>query len=85
MSRQLEKTSSTKFIKYIFYLFVLLNVQSCKTYKLTANKEDIPKQDFDINLVSESPNYSEIKYWVEHPQKEMHYASMPKNYIALFF
>ena len=80
MSRQLEKTSSTKFIKYIFYLFVLLNVQSCKTYKLTANKEDIPKQDFDINSVGESPNYSEIKYWVEHPQKEMHYASMPKNY-----
>ena len=67
-------------IKYLFYLILLINIISCKTYKLIPEKEDTPQHDFDINLSGDTPNYSEIKYWVEHPEKENHYASLPKNY-----
>jgi len=55
-------------------------MQACKSYKLTTTKKGIPRQDFNINLVGAPPNYSEIKYWVEHPKKNNHYAIIPKNY-----
>ena len=80
MSRQLDKAGNIKHIKYLFYLVALINLQSCKTYKLTSEKGGVPKQGFDIDLVGDSPNYSEIKYWVEHPEKEISYISLPKNY-----
>jgi hypothetical protein len=80
MSRQLEKVSKIKYIKYLFFLFALINLHSCKTYNLNAERRNIPKQDFDMNLVGVPPNYSKIKYWVEHPEKRNHYAKMPKNY-----
>lgn len=80
MSRQLKKVIRKEYIKYIFYLILLLNIHSCKNYKLTATKKDIPKDNFDINLVGDSPNYSLLKYWVEHPKQKSHYAIIPKNY-----
>ena len=67
-------------IRNLLFIFLLINVTACKTYKLIPEKEDTPKHDFDINLSGDTPNYSEIKYWVEHPEKENHYASLPKNY-----
>ncbi|MBT3417213.1 MAG: DUF3089 domain-containing protein [Flavobacteriales bacterium] len=67
-------------IKFLFYFILLININSCKTYKLVPEKEDNPQHNFDINLSGDSPNYSEIKYWVEHPEKEIHYTSLPKNY-----
>ena len=81
MSRQIGIVSSIKYIiRYLFYLILLINIISCKTYKLIPEKEDTPQHDFDINLSGDTPNYSEIKYWVEHHEKENHYASIPKNY-----
>ena len=81
MSRQIGTVSSIKYIiRYLFYLILLINIISCKTYKLIPEKEDTPQHDFDINLSGDTPNYSEIKYWVEHPEKDNHYASLPKNY-----
>ena len=81
MSRQIERISGIKYIiRYLFYLILLININSCKTYKLIPEKEDTPQHDFDINLLGDTPSYSEIKYWVEHPEKDNHYASLPKNY-----
>jgi len=78
-----------KIIKYtlnhLFYFILLINISACKTYKLFPEKEDTPQHDFDINLSGNSPNYSEIKYWVEHPEKEMNYTSLPKNYTDTSF
>ena len=82
MSRQIKKVSGVKYIiRYLFYFILLININSCKTFNIIPEKEDTPKHDFDINLSGDTPNYSEIKYWVEHPGKENHYASLPKNYI----
>ena len=30
-------------IKHLFYIILLINITSCKTYKLVPEKEDIPK------------------------------------------
>ena len=67
-------------IKYLFYFILLININSCKTYKLVPDIEDTPQHNFNINLSGDTPNYSEIKYWVEHPEKENHYTSFPINY-----
>jgi hypothetical protein len=72
-------------LKYLFYFILLINISACKTYTLVPEKEDTPQHDFDINLSGNSPNYSEIKYWVEHPEKEMNYTSLPKNYTDTSF
>ena len=72
-------------LKYLFYFILLINISACKTYTLFPEKEDTPQHDFDINLSGNSPNYSEIKYWVEHPEKEMNYTSLPKNYTDTSF
>jgi len=80
MSRQLKEVIRKRYIKYLFYLILLLNIHSCKSYKLTAAKKDIPKQNFDINLIGSPPNYCMLKYWVEHPEKKNHYAIIPRNY-----
>ena len=80
MSRKLVKESGKKKLKYLFYLAILINLQSCKTYTITSKKGDNPTHDFDINLVRDTINYSKKKYWVEHPDKDTHYAVLPKNY-----
>lgn len=73
-------------IRNLLFTFFLINVTACKTvayktYKLFPEAENIPEHNFDINLSGNTPNYSEIDYWVEHPKKEKHYASLPKNYL----
>ncbi len=80
MSRKLDKETSIKYIKYLVYIFLLLNIHSCKTYKLKAAKKDAPNQNFNIHSTGVPPDYSKIKYWVEHPENDNHYASIPKNY-----
>ena len=70
-----------KIIRYLFCFTTFLNINSCKTYNVLAEKQDTPKDNFDLNLSGVSPNYADLKYWVEHPEKENHYASLPKNYI----
>ncbi|MBT6699111.1 MAG: DUF3089 domain-containing protein, partial [Flavobacteriales bacterium] len=81
MSRQIAKRNGVKYIiRYLFYFILLININSCKTYNIIPEKEDTPKHDFDINLSGDTPNYSEMKCWVEHPEKADHYASLPKNY-----
>ena len=67
-------------IKYLFYFILLININACKTYKLVPDIEDTPQHDFDVNLSGDTPNYSEIKYWVEHPEKENHFTILPLNY-----
>jgi hypothetical protein len=77
-----KKMKNLKYlIKYLFYFILLINISSCKTYKLIPEKQDTPEHNFDINLSGDTPNYADLKYWVEHPEKENHYASLPKNYI----
>ena len=73
-------------IRNLLFTFFLINVTACKTvayktYKLFPEAENTPEHNFDINLSGNTPNYSEIDYWVEHPKKEKHYASLPKNYL----
>ena len=68
-------------IRNLLFTFLLINVTSCKTYRILPNKSDIPTEDFDVKSSGELPNYSEMDYWVEHPKKEKHYASLPKNYL----
>jgi len=68
-------------IRNLLFTFLLINVTSCKTYTIFPNKSDIPTGDFDAKSLGELPNYSKIDYWVEHPKKENHYASLPKNYL----
>ena len=70
MSRQIAKRNGVKYIiRYLFYFILLININSCKTYNIIPEKEDTPKHDFDINLSGDTPNYSEMKCWVEHPEK----------------
>ena len=54
-----------KIIHYLFYFILLINISSCKTYKLVPEIEDTPQHDFDVNLSGDIPNYSEIKYEVQ--------------------
>ena len=68
-------------LKNLLFSFLLIHVTACKTYKILPKNSDIPTEDFDINLSGEIPNYSKIDCWAEHPKKEKHYASLPKNYI----
>ena len=68
-------------IRNLLFIFLLINVIACKTYKILPNKSDIPTEDFNTKSSGELPNYSKIDYWVEHPKKEKHYASLPKNYL----
>jgi len=85
MPRKIKKRSQRKYAKYLFYLFVLINIHSCKTYKISAKKETIPTEDFDLALAGVTPNYSKMRYWVEHPEKDTHYANLPKNYIDTLY
>ena len=76
-----KKVKNLKYlIKYLFYFILLISINSCETYKLVPEKKDTPKYNFDVNLSAETPNYSEMKYWVEYPGKINNYASLPKNY-----
>lgn len=70
-----------EYITYLSYLVIIATLQCCKTYKINDYKSDIPTEDFNISLVPPPPNYASIKSWVEHPNKEIHYASLPKNYV----
>ena len=85
MLRNFIKRHNQKYIKYLFYFLIVFELHSCKTYNLTAKKKDIPKEDFNINLVGDAPNYAELKSWVEHPKKTKHYATLPKNYFDTLF
>ena len=67
-------------IRYLFFFTLFLNINSCKTYNILTEKQDTPKDNFNINLLGDTPYYADLKYWVEHPEKESHYASLPKNY-----
>ena len=67
--------------KNLLLFFLLINVTACKTYKLIPEKKDTPEHNFDINLSGDTPNYANLKHWVEHPEKENYYASLPKNYV----
>lgn len=72
-------------IRNLLFFFLIINITACKTYKLIPEKKDAPKYDFDINLSGDPPRYSELKYWAEHPKKENHYVSLPKNYTDSLF
>ena len=80
MSCKLKEIFTKKNIKYLFILSFLISMQSCKSYKISIEKKNIPTQDFNLDLVGVPPKYSEIKYWVEHPEKKNHYATLPNNY-----
>ena len=64
----------------LFFLILIINLTSCKIYNIIPNNSDIPKENFDIKLLPEDPDYSKIECWVEHPKKKNHYAKLPKNY-----
>ena len=68
-------------IRHLFYFTLFLNINACKTYTILPHISDIPKEDFDGKLSVELPDYSKINYWVEHPKKKKHYASLPKKYL----
>jgi len=80
MSRQVKKVVK-EYIKYLTSIVLIIALQCCKTYNITAAKKDIPTKNFDINHVPTRPNYNILESWVEHPDKEIHYAKLPKNYI----
>ena len=81
MSWKIKVIKMKFLIRNLFFIFLLINITSCKSYKLIADKNDTPKHNFDITLLGDTPKYSNLKYWVEHPKKEYHYAILPKNYI----
>ena len=68
-------------IRHLFYFTLFLNINACKTYTILPHKSDIPTGDFDAKKSGELPDYSKINYWVEHPKKKKHYASLPKKYL----
>ena len=74
------RTSRKKFISIFFYLVLVITLQSCKTYRFSAGKKEIPIHDFNINFAPPAPIYSKIKYWAEHPEKKITHAILPKNY-----
>ncbi|MBU46703.1 MAG: hypothetical protein CMD28_04660 [Flavobacteriales bacterium] len=80
MPRKIEKRNRESQFKYLFCLIALINIQSCKTYKITSANQNTPIKDFDIELVGDAPEYAKIEYWAEHTDKENHYAILPKNY-----
>ena len=70
MPRKIEKRNRESQFKYLFCLIVLINIQSCKTYKITSANQNTPIKDFDIELVGDAPEYAKIEYWAEHTDKE---------------
>jgi len=69
-----------KNINYFLKIILILSIQSCAVYKNHAKKKHIPSSNFDYSLIGKAPEYSNIKYWAEHPAKESYYAILPKNY-----
>ena len=61
-------------------LVILITLSSCKIFNLVPEEKDIPHYDFTTDLVSSAPEYSQLKCWAEHPEKDIHYAVLPKNY-----
>jgi len=61
-------------------LVILIALSSCKIFKLVPEEKNIPHYNFTTDLVGSAAEYSQLKYWVEHPDKEKHYAILPKNY-----
>ena len=61
-------------------LVILIALSSCKVFKLVPEDKNIPNYNFTTNLVGIDPQYSQLKYWAEHPKKDVHYAVLPKNY-----
>ena len=64
----------------LLIIFLLININACNIHKIIAKKNDIPEHNFNINLTGDRPNYSDLKYWIEHPKKKKHYAILPQNY-----
>jgi hypothetical protein len=85
MSYELKKNNTKIIVKYLFILSVLLSIHSCKSYKISLEKKHIPIEDFNLESVGSPPNYSETKYWVEHPERNNHYATLPSNYIDTLY
>jgi hypothetical protein len=61
-------------------LVILIALSSCKIFKLVPENKDIPHYNFTADLVGSAADYSQLKYWAEHPEKDVHYAVLPKNY-----
>ncbi len=61
-------------------LVILIALSSCKIFKLVPEEKNIPHYSFTTDLVGSAPEYSQLKYWAEHPKKNVHYAVLPKNY-----
>ena len=61
-------------------LVILITLSSCKIFKLVPEDKNIPHYSFTTDLVGSAPEYSQLKYWAEHPKKDVHYAVLPKNY-----
>ena len=61
----------------IILIVCILSLLSCKTnFNIIYDK---PIEDFNIQKVSDAPNYS-LKFWAEHPNKIIKHATLPKNY-----
>ena len=54
----------------LLIIFLLININACNIHKIIAKKNDIPEHNFNINLTGDRPNYSDLKYWIEHPKKK---------------
>ena len=42
-------------IRNLLFIFLLINVTACKTFKLIPEKKDTPEHNFDINLSGDTP------------------------------
>ena len=61
-------------------LVILIVLSSCSISKLIPENKDIPPYNFTTNLIGVAPEYSQLEYWAEHPEKDVHYALLPRNY-----
>lgn len=67
------------FYKNLILITLIVNLFSCNIQN--DLQKNIPNDDFDKNLTTPKPLYSQKKYWAEHPEKSTSFAVLPKNYV----
>ena len=74
----INKILNTSYHKIIL-IVCIFSLFSCKTnFNISYDK---PIEDFNIiQKLSDAPNYSQLKFWAEHPHKIIKHATLPKNY-----
>ncbi len=73
----INKILNTSYLKIILIVYIF-SLFSCKT-NFNISYEN-PIEDFNIQKLSDAPNYSQLKFWAEHPYKIIKHATLPKNY-----